>query len=110
MTAAKVRCGSCYSIRTQKATGGSAGCAVDPRSIQTMDTLRRLIAAHRCFALRLYDAMPTFRIVLVDQAMVGFSPYLMEEGTEGADRLGGTADHPGPYGALAAGAHVRDAV
>ena len=56
----------------------------NPRSIQTMDTLRRLSAAHRCFALRLYDALPTFRIVLVDQAMVGFSPYLMEEGTERA--------------------------
>lgn len=56
----------------------------NPSSIQTMDALRRLTAAHRCFEVRLYDALPTFRIILVDQAIVGFSPYLMEEGTERA--------------------------
>jgi Transcriptional regulatory protein, C terminal len=56
----------------------------NPSSIQTMDILRRLSAAHTCFAVRLYDALPTFGIVLVDQAIVGFSPYLMEEGTERA--------------------------
>ena len=56
----------------------------NPSSIQTMDTLRRPSATHRCFAVRLYDAMPTFAIVLVDQAIVCFSPYLMREGTERA--------------------------
>jgi hypothetical protein len=56
----------------------------NPSSIQTIDTLRSLSAAHECFSVRLYDALPTFRIVLVDQALVGFSPYLMEDGTERA--------------------------
>lgn len=56
----------------------------NPNSFQTMDTLRGLNAAHACLSVRLYDALPTFRIVLVDQALVGFSPYLMEKRTERA--------------------------
>jgi hypothetical protein len=56
----------------------------NPSSIETVDSLCRLSATHRSFAVRLYDAIPTFGIVLVDQAIVCFSPYLMREGTERA--------------------------
>lgn len=56
----------------------------NPGSLQTMDILRGLSAAHASFSVRLYDALPTFRIVMVDHALVGFSPYLMEDGTERA--------------------------
>lgn len=42
--------------------------------------LRNMSAAHRSFEIRLYEALPTFRIVLIDQSIVSFSPYLMEPG------------------------------
>jgi hypothetical protein len=61
-------------------------------SVQSLDVLRRLSAAHRSFTVRLYDALPTFRIVLIDQSIVSFSPYLMEPGTDQA-RSGWEAPH-----------------
>jgi DNA-binding SARP family transcriptional activator len=42
-----------------------------------VNVLRSLTAAHRSFEVRLYDALPTFRIILIDQSVVVFSPYLM---------------------------------
>jgi hypothetical protein len=56
----------------------------NPSGVQTIDVMRRLSATYRCFTVLLYDALPTFRIVLVDQATVAFSPYLMTEDTEQA--------------------------
>lgn len=60
--------------------------------VQPIDMLRSLSAAHPSFAVRLYDALPTFRIVLIDQSIVSFSPYLMEPGT-GHARTGWEAPH-----------------
>lgn len=59
---------------------------------QPIDMLRSLSADHRCFQVRLYDALPTFRIVLIDRSIVSFSPYLMESSTERA-RTGWRAPH-----------------
>jgi hypothetical protein len=59
---------------------------------QPVDTLRKLSVAHPSFQVRLYDALPTFRIVLIDQSIVSFSPYLMDAGTERA-RTGWEAPH-----------------
>jgi len=60
--------------------------------VQPIDVLRSLSAAHRSFRVRLYDALPTFRIVLIDQSIVSFSPYLMDPGTDRA-RTGWEAPH-----------------
>jgi hypothetical protein len=59
---------------------------------QPIEMLRSLTAAHPSFMVRLYDALPTFRIVLIDQNIVSFSPYLMEPGT-GHARTGWEAPH-----------------
>src|SRR5579875_3778526 len=59
---------------------------------QSIDMLRSLSAEHHCFQVRLYDALPTFRIVLIDRSIVSFSPYLMESSTERA-RTGWRAPH-----------------
>ena len=69
-----------------------SGLRWSPGSVQPMDMLRRLSAAHPSFAVRLYDALPTFRIVLIDQSIVSFSPYLMNPGTDRA-RTGWEAPH-----------------
>jgi len=63
-----------------------------PGGIQPIDVLRRLCVAHPSFQVRLYDALPTFRIVLIDQSIVSFSPYLMDPGTDRA-RTGWKAPH-----------------
>ena len=60
--------------------------------VQPVELLRSLSAAHPSFEVRLYDALPTFRIVLIDQSIVSFSPYLMEPGTDHA-RTGWEAPH-----------------
>jgi DNA-binding SARP family transcriptional activator len=69
-----------------------SGLRWSPGSVQPMDMLRRLSAAHPSFAVRLYDALPTFRIVLIDQSIMSFSPYLMDPGTDRA-RTGWEAPH-----------------
>jgi len=69
-----------------------SGLRWSPGSVQPMDMLRRLSAAHPSFAVRLYDALPTFRIVLIDQSIVSFSPYLMDPG-QGRARTGWEAPH-----------------
>jgi DNA-binding SARP family transcriptional activator len=61
-------------------------------SVQPIDVLRRLCAVHPSFEVRLYDALPTFRIILIDQSIVSFSPYLMDPGTDRA-RTGWEAPH-----------------
>ena len=61
-------------------------------SVQPIDMLRRLSAAHPSFKVRLYDVLPTFRVVLIDQSIVSFSPYLMDQGTERA-QTGWEAPH-----------------
>ena len=60
--------------------------------VQPISMLRSLSAAHPSFQVRLYDALPTFRIVLIDQSVVSFSPYLMAPGTQRA-RTGWEAPH-----------------
>ena len=61
-------------------------------SVQPIDMLRSLSTAHRSFTVRLYDALPTFRIVLIDQSIVSFSPYLMDPGMDRI-RTGWEAPH-----------------
>jgi len=63
-----------------------------PGGVQPIDMLRSLSAEHTSFQVRLYDALPTFRIVLIDQSIVSFSPYLMDFGTDRA-RTGWRAPH-----------------
>jgi hypothetical protein len=64
----------------------SAGAA------QPISMLRSLSAAHPSFQVRLYGTLPAFRIVLIDQSVVSFSPYLMAPVTQRA-RTGWEAPH-----------------
>jgi hypothetical protein len=59
---------------------------------QPIGMLQSLSADHPSFQVRLYSSLPTFRIVLIDQSIVSFSPYLMTPGTERA-RTGWEAPH-----------------
>jgi hypothetical protein len=59
---------------------------------ESLDVLRSLSAAHRSLHIRLYDALPTFRIVIIDQTIVSFSPYLIEPAADRA-RTGWQAPH-----------------
>ena len=61
-------------------------------SVQPLDMLRGLSAVHCSFRVRLYDALPTFRIVLIDQSIVSFSPYLIVPATDRV-RTGWEAPH-----------------
>jgi hypothetical protein len=61
-------------------------------SFQPIDMLRNLSAAHHSFQVRLYDSLPTFRIVIIDQSIVSFSPYLIVPATDRA-RTGWEAPH-----------------
>ena len=62
------------------------------RDAQLVGRLRRLNADHPSFQVRLYETLPTFRIVLIDESIVSFSPYLMARGTDRA-RTGWEAPH-----------------
>jgi DNA-binding SARP family transcriptional activator len=59
---------------------------------QPLSMLHSLSADHPSFQVRLYNSLPIFRIVLIDQSIVSFSPYLMTPGTERA-RTGWEAPH-----------------
>jgi hypothetical protein len=50
--------------------------------VRSISMLRSMSEAHRSFEIRLYGALPTFRIVLIDQSVVSFSPYLMDSAAE----------------------------
>ena len=55
--------------------------------VQPVSMLRSLSAAHPSFEVRLYDALPTFRIVLIDQSVVSSSPSHDPWHAAGQDRL-----------------------
>jgi hypothetical protein len=63
--------------------------AEDLRSVTCLQELQR---AHSSFEVRMYDALPTFRIVLVDDTLASFSPYLVEAHADSAQE-GWTAPH-----------------
>jgi hypothetical protein len=63
-----------------------------PGGAQPIDLLRNLSTAHRSLQIRLYDALPTFRIIIIDHSIVIFSPYLVEQATD-RTRTGWQAPH-----------------
>ena len=44
-------------------------------SDESIPHLKKLVAAHRSFSVRAYDSLPAFRIVIIDDDVVTFSPY-----------------------------------
>ncbi len=44
-------------------------------SAESIPHLKKLLAAHRSFSVRVYDSLPAFRIVIIDDDVVTFSPY-----------------------------------
>lgn len=44
-------------------------------SAESIPHLKRLVAAHPSFSVRAFDSLPAFRIVIIDDDVVTFSPY-----------------------------------
>lgn len=55
--------------------------------------LKELSERHPSFKVRVIDALPSFRIVVIDDDMVSFSPYALEEERYATSRLGWEAPH-----------------
>lgn len=55
--------------------------------------LQRLAATHTSFKVRVVNALPAFRIVLIDNDFVTFSPYALEDERYATSKLGWEAPH-----------------
>lgn len=55
--------------------------------------LQRLAANHASFSVRVVNALPAFRIVLIDNDFVTFSPYALEDERYATSKLGWDAPH-----------------
>jgi hypothetical protein len=44
-------------------------------SAESIPHLKKLVAAHPSFSVRAFDSLPAFRIVIIDDDVVTFSPY-----------------------------------
>lgn len=62
-------------------------------SADSVPHLRDLARRHPSFQVRVIDALPSFRIVAIDDDMVSFSPYALEEERYATSRLGWDAPH-----------------
>ena len=60
--------------------------------MRSVTILQDLAVSHPCFEIRMYDALPTFRMVLIDQSIMSFSPYLLVPGIQ-RSRSGWDAPH-----------------
>lgn len=49
---------------------------ITDRELRSLPVLRDLVRRHPSFEVRMYDAMPTFRLIIVDQVFVTVAPYL----------------------------------
>ncbi len=55
--------------------------------------LQRLAAAHTSFKVKVVNSLPAFRIVLIDNDFVTFSPYALEDERYATSKLGWEAPH-----------------
>lgn len=62
-------------------------------STESLGPLRALVARHKCFELRMFDVLPAFRIVVIDNDVVGFSPYRLSAEAYVATERGWRAPH-----------------
>lgn len=62
-------------------------------SDESVPHLRRLSAKYQCFEVRVVDALPAFRIIVIDDDVVSISPYALEEEPYATSRLGWSAPH-----------------
>jgi hypothetical protein len=62
-------------------------------SNEAVPHLRDLARRHPSFQVAVVDALPSFRIVVIDEDMVSFSPYALEEERYATSKLGWEAPH-----------------
>lgn len=62
-------------------------------SSDSVPHLRALARRHPSIQVKVIDALPTFRIVVIDDQVVSFSPYALEEERYATSRLGWEAPH-----------------
>ncbi|QXF84284.1 hypothetical protein HBA53_24555 (plasmid) [Rhodococcus pyridinivorans] len=62
-------------------------------SSDSVPHLKELTRRHPSLQVKVIDALPAFRIVVIDDDMVSFSPYALEEERYATSRLGWEAPH-----------------
>lgn len=62
-------------------------------STNSLDTLRALSAEHSSFSVRLFDTLPAFRIVSIDDDVLSFSPYRLGASAYVASGMGWESPH-----------------
>jgi DNA-binding winged helix-turn-helix (wHTH) protein len=62
-------------------------------STDSVDRLRQLANAHRSLEVRVYDRLPAFRIIVIDNDVVSFSPYRLAAEAYVASEGGWQAPH-----------------
>lgn len=62
-------------------------------SKESVPHLKRLADTHPSFEVRVVNALPAFRIVVIDDDIVSFSPYALEEERYATSKLGWEAPH-----------------
>lgn len=62
-------------------------------SNEAVPHLKELARRHPSFQVAVIDALPSFRIVVIDEDMVSFSPYALEEERYATSKLGWDAPH-----------------
>ncbi len=62
-------------------------------SKESVPLLQELAARHRSFRVRVVNALPAFRIVVIDDDFVTFSPYALEGERYATSKLGWEAPH-----------------
>lgn len=62
-------------------------------STESVQHLRRLASRYQCFEVRAFDTLPAFRIIVIDDEVVSFSFYTMEEEAYKTTRRGWDVPH-----------------
>lgn len=62
-------------------------------SNESVPYLKELARRHPSFQVAVVDALPAFRIVVIDEEMVSFSPYSLEEERYATSKLGWESPH-----------------
>ncbi len=62
-------------------------------SSESIEPMRRLMGAHPSFKVRMFDGLPSFRTVIIDDDVVSFSPYRLAADAYVAAERGWDAPH-----------------
>lgn len=62
-------------------------------SDESVEPIRKLAEAHSCMEVRVFESLPSFRIVIIDDDVVSFSPYRLGADAYNAGQGGWEAPH-----------------